>query len=147
MAGLIILMHVYIVNPMNSAVKSLANNEEIRVSSNKEFNYLTAVYNRIHKDNEDVKESLKYEAEHDTLTGESYYWENTNPLINPFSEYYYPYATGLKTGFTDEAGSCLVASAERDGVKLVAVALGGISIYERNQNLIDLFEAAWQEVL
>ncbi|MBQ4257734.1 MAG: D-alanyl-D-alanine carboxypeptidase [Clostridia bacterium] len=89
----------------------------------------------------------KYEAEHDTLTGESYYWENTNPLINPFSEYYYPYATGLKTGFTDEAGSCLVASAERDGVKLVAVALGGISIYERNQNLIDLFEAAWQEVL
>ena len=89
----------------------------------------------------------KYEAEHDVITGESYYWENSNPLINPSSPYYYPYATGMKTGFTDEAGSCLVASAERDGVKLVAVALGGISIYERNQNLIDLFDAAWQEVL
>ena len=89
----------------------------------------------------------KYEAEHEIITGESYYWENSNPLINPFSEYYYSYATGQKTGFTDEAGSCLVASAERDGVELVAVALGGISIYERNQNLIDLFEAAWPEVL
>ncbi|MBQ6730848.1 MAG: GGDEF domain-containing protein [Bacilli bacterium] len=68
MAGLIILMHVYIVNPMNSAVKSLSNNEEVRIKSNKEFNYLASVYNRVHKANEDIKESLKYEAEHDKLT-------------------------------------------------------------------------------
>jgi len=44
-----------------------------------------------------------------------------NLLILPESEYYYPYANGIKTGLTDEAGECLAASAERDGVSLIAV--------------------------
>ena len=69
MAGVVILMHIYIIAPMSSAVQSLANNEEVRVKSNKEFNYLSDVYNRVRKANEDIKESLKYEAEHDKLTG------------------------------------------------------------------------------
>lgn len=68
-AGVVILMHIYIINPMNSAVSSLANNEEVRVKSNREFNYLADVFNRVHRANEDIKESLKYEAEHDKLTG------------------------------------------------------------------------------
>ena len=69
MAGVVILTHIYIITPMNAAVNSLANNEEVRVRSNKEFNYLAAVYNRVRKTNEDIKDSLKYEAEHDSLTG------------------------------------------------------------------------------
>ena len=69
MAGVVILMHIYIIAPMSSAVQSLANNEEVRVKSNKEFNYLADVYNRVRKANEDIKDSLKYEAEHDKLTG------------------------------------------------------------------------------
>ena len=69
MAGVVILMHIYIIAPMSAAVQSLANNEEVRVKSNKEFNYLSDVYNRVRKANEDIKESLKYEAEHDKLTG------------------------------------------------------------------------------
>jgi D-alanyl-D-alanine carboxypeptidase (penicillin-binding protein 5/6) len=36
----------------------------------------------------------------------------------------YPEATGVKTGFTSAAGRCLVATAERDGRRLVAVVLG-----------------------
>lgn len=68
-AGVVILMHIYIITPMNSAVNSLANNEEVRVKSNREFNYLADVFNRVHRANEDIKESLKYEAEHDKLTG------------------------------------------------------------------------------
>ncbi len=36
----------------------------------------------------------------------------------------YPGATGVKTGFTSRAGFCVVASAERDGRRLVAVVLG-----------------------
>ena len=45
--------------------------------------------------------------------------ENRNLLIGTF-----PGATGMKTGFTDLAGYCLVASARRDGRELVAVVLG-----------------------
>ncbi|MGI6202738.1 MAG: D-alanyl-D-alanine carboxypeptidase family protein [Eubacteriales bacterium] len=35
----------------------------------------------------------------------------------------YPYAIGVKTGFTKRSGRCLVSAAERDGVELVAVTL------------------------
>ena len=35
-----------------------------------------------------------------------------------------PSVDGLKTGYTKEAGYCLVASAERDGMRLISVVLG-----------------------
>jgi serine-type D-Ala-D-Ala carboxypeptidase (penicillin-binding protein 5/6) len=44
---------------------------------------------------------------------------NTNQLLGR-----YPWAVGGKTGFTNDAGRCLVASASRGGRRLVAVALG-----------------------
>lgn len=44
---------------------------------------------------------------------------NTNKLVRFFKG-----ATGLKTGTTDGAGSCLSASAMRDGLSLIAVVLG-----------------------
>lgn len=69
MAGVVVLMHLYIIKPMSAAVRSLYNNEEVSVKSNKEFNYLSSIYNSVRKSNEDIKESLKYEAEHDKLTG------------------------------------------------------------------------------
>lgn len=46
--------------------------------------------------------------------------KNSNRLVG---EYDYPGAIGLKTGFTPEAGHCLVAGAERDGHQLIAVIL------------------------
>lgn len=44
---------------------------------------------------------------------------NTNKLVR-----FYNGTTGLKTGTTSKAGKCLSASAERDGLHLVAVVLG-----------------------
>lgn len=44
---------------------------------------------------------------------------NTNKLVR-----FYKGCTGLKTGSTDEAGCCLAASAERDGLELISVTLG-----------------------
>lgn len=54
---------------------------------------------------------------------------NSNQLIVPNSSagsknYYYQYTTGIKTGFTSQAGNCLVASATKDGVNLILVILG-----------------------
>lgn len=46
------------------------------------------------------------------------YLSNTNRLLTK-----YQYCIGVKTGFTDEAGRCLVSAAEKDGVKLIAVTL------------------------
>ena len=46
------------------------------------------------------------------------YLSNTNRLLTK-----YQYCIGVKTGFTDEAGRCLVSAAEKDGVKLISVTL------------------------
>jgi D-alanyl-D-alanine carboxypeptidase (penicillin-binding protein 5/6) len=53
------------------------------------------------------------------IKGGKVYLYNNNPLLI----YHYPGATGLKTGFTDAAGRCLVATAERHGVRLGVVVL------------------------
>ncbi len=45
---------------------------------------------------------------------------------------------GLKTGHTDEAGYCLVASAEREGMRLISVVLGANSISEREAQTMAL---------
>ncbi len=45
-------------------------------------------------------------------------------LQNPVSEYYYPYAKGVKTGYTDPAGRCLVTTAQKDGNSYICVLLG-----------------------
>ena len=51
---------------------------------------------------------------------------NTNKLVR-----HYKGATGLKTGTTQKAGHCLAATAERDGMSLVAVTLGCATTDER----------------
>lgn len=85
----------------------------------------------------------KSETERTLLTGENFYWENSNPLIHTTSSYYYPYANGIKTGFTDQAGSCLVGSAEKDGVEIIAVTMNSPSIATRNSDLITMFDTAF----
>ena len=45
---------------------------------------------------------------------------NTNKLVR-----FYPGATGLKTGSTSSAKYCISATAEKDGMELIAVVLGG----------------------
>ena len=54
----------------------------------------------------------------DTVRGGTFGLSNTNKLIR-----FYPGATGLKTGFTQEAMYCLSASAQREGTEYVAVIL------------------------
>lgn len=51
---------------------------------------------------------------------------NTNELLGA-----YPGADGVKTGYTGKAGRCLVASADRDGMRLISVVLGSPTRYRR----------------
>ena len=57
---------------------------------------------------------------------------NTNGLINKDSElypgYYYEYAKGMKTGHTNDAGYCLVSTANKDSVSLLCVLMGGAAV-------------------
>lgn len=49
-------------------------------------------------------------------------WGNTNKLVRPY-EFQYEHATGLKTGYTGEAGFCMVGSAAKEDVALIAVVM------------------------
>lgn len=42
-----------------------------------------------------------------------------------YNKYYYEYATGLKTGYTDKAKSCIVAKAKKDDTELICAVLYG----------------------
>ena len=64
----------------------------------------------------------------DTAMSAARQLENTNSLINPTNHLYpgdygYEYARGVKTGHTSAAGYCLAATAEKDGVQLLAVIM------------------------
>lgn len=64
---------------------------------------------------------------HRTKRGESEFGlANTNKLLKQ-----YPYATGLKTGYTSEAKYCLAATAEKDGIRLIAVLMAAPDIKSR----------------
>ncbi|MHB1220394.1 MAG: D-alanyl-D-alanine carboxypeptidase family protein [Gammaproteobacteria bacterium] len=58
---------------------------------------------------------------------------NRNRLLWRFQ-----YADGLKTGHTSEAGYCLVASAKKDGMRLVSIVLGEPTDQARTEDSIRL---------
>ena len=63
----------------------------------------------------------------DTVRNGEFGLSNTNKLIR-----FYSGATGLKTGFTSGAGYCLSATAEREGMELIAVVMGAETSQLRN---------------
>ena len=62
----------------------------------------------------------------DTVRGGAFGLSNTNKMVR-----FYSGCTGLKTGFTSGAGYCLSASAQRDGMELIAVVMGAKTSQER----------------
>ena len=60
---------------------------------------------------------------------------NTNKLIRTYKG-----ITGLKTGTTGKAGSCISATAERDNVSLIAVVLGSPSTKDRFADAAQLLD-------
>lgn len=52
------------------------------------------------------------------------YWNTTNKLIVPSSDYYNPAVLGIKTGWHDTLGSFAVSMARRDGYTYLAVVMG-----------------------
>ncbi len=85
-----------------------------------------------------------YEMTISTLTGQWLTFKNTNSLLNTSSQYYYPYATGLKTGMTYGAGYCLVATATKDGRTLIAIAMGASNDKGRCTDTINMFNAGFK---
>lgn len=67
-----------------------------------------------------------------TATHKAYYPHNINHILDV-----YPGADGLKTGFTDAAGGCLIATATRNGHRLLLVLMGSDVMFGDGVRLLD----------
>lgn len=71
-------------------------------------------------------------------------FKNTNKLLIEGNRYYYPYAIGVKTGFTTPAKNCLISASNKDGFETIAVVLHAETTEEglsaRYLDTINLFE-------
>ena len=79
---------------------------------------------------------------HDTFRDGKFDLDNTNKLVKRYRG-----TTGLKTGFTNAAGFCLSASAERDGTKFISVILGSKSNdlrFSESARLLDFAFINWE---
>jgi serine-type D-Ala-D-Ala carboxypeptidase (penicillin-binding protein 5/6) len=67
------------------------------------------------------------------VKGGKLYLYNHNPLVREG----YPGILGIKTGWTDEAGRCLVAAARRNGTTLISVVLNSKDPGKQTRQLLD----------
>lgn len=89
-----------------------------------------------------LREILLEEEAEVSLGETTVVWKNGNALLRPDSPYYVPGATGMKTGFTDAAGDCMVASATLRGRRYIGIILGGESADQRWADTVALLERA-----
>ena len=77
-----------------------------------------------------------YNTEFSKIVSTKYYsnkhWQNKNKLL-----YNYEGCCGIKTGYTKQAGRCLVSAAEKNGMTLVCTLLNCPTTYERTTQLFD----------
>lgn len=97
----------------------------------------------------------KYEIQPTNKKSEIRYFTNLNKMLycstsgqinvnGQWTSPLYEGTIGVKTGYTPEAGNCLVASVEKNGTELIVVALNGISL-EMYQDAHNLFNYGFNE--
>lgn len=78
--------------------------------------------------------------------------KTTNYMIEPSKTmYYYSYVEGGKTGYTDEAGKCLITTASNDAYRYLCIALGSPYSYAEDINYAmldtkDMYEWAFDNI-
>ena len=75
-------------------------------------------------------------------------YNTTNALLKSSNKYYYEFANGFKTGYTDAAGYCIIATASKDGIDLICVILKGEYLADgtatRESDCINLFKYGFE---
>lgn len=80
-----------------------------------------------------------------TIVSTKYYeprrWKNKNKMLSVYEG-----GIGVKTGYTKEAGRCLVSAANRENMTLICTVLSCPTTYERSAKLLDDAFAAYDNV-
>lgn len=72
---------------------------------------------------------------------ETRYLRNKNKLLHTLE-----YCNGVKTGFTDNAGRCIVATTEKEGMKLVCVLFNCPDMFEEGARLLNYVNSNYRMV-
>jgi D-alanyl-D-alanine carboxypeptidase len=93
-----------------------------------------AALTRVAMRNERFRQIVRTRVEHVSWSAPTFakIYDNNNRLLSM-----YPGANGVKTGYTHKSGPCLVASATRHGVTLIAVVLNSPNMYADTTRLLD----------
>lgn len=92
------------------------------------------------KYNEITKYTGTYESYLRENTDKKFWLVNTNRLIR-----FYKGVDGLKTGYTSDAKYCLTATAEKDGMRVIAVVFGAPTSKERNAQISKMLDYAFSQ--
>ena len=98
----------------------------------------------------ELANTASYEPESIDVNGGAVMY-NSNALLTPYGHYgagyEYAYASGIKTGFTQAAGYCLISTAEKGGVRALVIVMGcrgllnaQINEYRNFSDTIHLYE-------
>lgn len=130
---------------MNEKAKELGAMDTHFVNANGLFNedhyttaydmYLIASYAMENEQFAEIVSTVTYTSEPTNKNENGYTWSNTNKMLNPQSEYYSSIITGVKTGTLDEAGRCLITTAEKSGYQYMLVLMGA-DLYDENGNYL-----------
>ena len=125
---------------MNKKAKSLGMKETVFKNCNglDEDGHVTSAYDVAVMSRELTKHKKIYDYSNiwmDNLRGGKTQLVNTNKLLKTYRG-----ITGLKTGTTSKAGSCISATAERDGLSLIAVVLGSATGKDRFSDAAKLLD-------
>lgn len=72
-----------------------------------------------------ISSTVTYEMEATNKSGPRKF-THRNSMLNKGTGYYYQYASGIKTGTTEEAGRCVITTASKDGYQYMCVIMKGI---------------------
>ena len=92
------------------------------------------------KHEEVLKFTSTYEAYLREGTDKKIWLVNTNKLVR-----FYDGVDGLKTGHTEEAGYCLTATAKKNNMRIIAVAMGEPTSKTRNQEISEMLDYAFAQ--
>lgn len=90
-----------------------------------------------------VVSTLRYKKEKTNKQNETTFFQG-NRLLKK-GAYFYPYAIGVKTGYTTDAKHTFIAAAEKDGKKLIAVLLNAKQAKDMYEDAKKLFELGFNE--
>lgn len=102
--------------------------------------YEMALISKVARSYKEIRDAVQTKYATITINNNARQLKNTNALL-----FDYPFATGMKTGYTDNANRCLSASATKDNLNLIAVVLGSESSQIRFNDTRNILEETFEK--